>query len=237
MPNQADKWTEVPTLPAAVADWIARGIIAERWRDGARLRETEIAEELGISRGPVREALRILSERGLVRLAPRIGAVANGMSRSTITEVYELRAHIEALICRTAVPRLSDEDKQTLRRLLDQIIALRNAGRVDDMLATCWEFREALYRPTTNRTAMDLVRSLRTRLHSIPQVLRDDPEHLALAMTFYVRVTQAAVDGDTATVERLVSDFMIATGEQVVAAFKPGAATFSPAASGAPVWS
>ncbi|MFB9179974.1 GntR family transcriptional regulator [Dactylosporangium sucinum] len=232
-----DSWTDVPTLPAAIADWIARGIVAERWPDGARLREAEIAAELNVSRGPVREALRVLNERGLVRLAPRVGAVVNGMSRSTITEVYELRAHIEALICRTAVPRLSEADKDRLRALLDQIIALRNGDRIDEMLTTCWEFRETLYRPSTNRTALDLVRSLRTRLHSIPQVLRNDPAHITLAMTFYVRVTQAAIDGDTSAVERLVSEFMIKTGEQVVTAFRPGAADLAPAASGAPVWS
>ncbi|MDQ7903564.1 GntR family transcriptional regulator [Phytohabitans sp. ZYX-F-186] len=233
----AENWTDVPTLPAAVADWIARGIVAERWPDGARLRETEIAAELGVSRGPVREALRVLGERGLVRLVPRVGAVVNGMSRDTISEVYELRAHIEALICRSAVPRLTDADKDRLRGLLDQIIALRNANRVDEMLTTCWEFRETLYRPSSNRTALDLVRSLRTRLHSIPQVLRDDPQHIALAMTFYVRVTQAAVDGDTSAVERLVSEFMIKTGEQAVAAFRPGTAATTPARPGTPAWS
>ncbi|HEY0638581.1 MAG TPA: GntR family transcriptional regulator [Pseudonocardiaceae bacterium] len=237
MQTEVDGWNEVPTLPSAVADWIVRGIVAERWPDGARLRETEIAEELGVSRGPVREALRMLHERGLVRHVPRVGAVVCGVSTATITEVYEMRAHIEAFICRLAVPRLREEDLARLQALLTEIQALHEAGRHDEMYAVCWQFREALYARAGHGTAMELVRSLRARLHTVPQVLRGDPAHHELAVRFYTQVTEACVAGDTRSVEAQVSTFMIRAGEQVVARFRADARTLAPAAGLPQVWS
>ena len=66
---------DIPSLATSIVQWIAGNIIDGRWTPGERLNEVHIAEELGVSRAPVREALRTLGEQGLVTHVPRVGSV------------------------------------------------------------------------------------------------------------------------------------------------------------------
>ena len=82
---------------------------------GTRLRQEALAEEFGVSRTPVREALRQLQATGLVELLPNRGAVVRGPSAREIREAYEVRAELEGLAARLAADRISDRDFVRLR--------------------------------------------------------------------------------------------------------------------------
>jgi DNA-binding GntR family transcriptional regulator len=82
---------------------------------GTRLRQEALAEEFGVSRTPVREALRQLQATGLVELLPNRGAVVRGPSAREIREAYEVRAELEGLAARLAAERISDRDFVRLR--------------------------------------------------------------------------------------------------------------------------
>jgi DNA-binding GntR family transcriptional regulator len=81
---------------------------------GTRLRQEALADEFGVSRTPIREALRQLQATGLVELLPNRGAVVRGPSAREIREAYEIRAELEGLAAELAAERISDRD---LRRL------------------------------------------------------------------------------------------------------------------------
>ncbi len=82
---------------------------------GARLRQEALAEEFGVSRTPVREALRQLQTTGLLELLPNRGAVVRGPSAREIREAYEVRAELEGLAAELAAERISDRDLLRLR--------------------------------------------------------------------------------------------------------------------------
>ena len=82
---------------------------------GTRLRQESLAEEFGVSRTPVREALRQLQATGLVELEPNRGAVVRGPSAREIREAYEVRAELEGLAAELAAERISDRDLLRLR--------------------------------------------------------------------------------------------------------------------------
>jgi DNA-binding GntR family transcriptional regulator len=82
---------------------------------GSRLRQEALAEEFGVSRTPVREALRKLEATGLVELMPNRGAVVRGPSAREIREAYEVRAELEGLAAELAAGRISDRDLLRLR--------------------------------------------------------------------------------------------------------------------------
>jgi DNA-binding GntR family transcriptional regulator len=82
---------------------------------GTRLRQEALAEEFGVSRTPVREALRQLQATGLVELLPNRGAVVRGPSAREIREAYEVRAELEGLAAELAADRISDSDLFRLR--------------------------------------------------------------------------------------------------------------------------
>jgi DNA-binding GntR family transcriptional regulator len=82
---------------------------------GSRLRQEALAEEFGVSRTPVREALRKLQASGLVELLPNRGAIVRGPSAREIREAYEVRAELEGLAAELAAGRISDRDLLRLR--------------------------------------------------------------------------------------------------------------------------
>jgi DNA-binding GntR family transcriptional regulator len=103
---------------------------------GTRLRQEALAEEFGVSRTPVREALRKLQAGGLVELQPNRGAVVRGLSPREIRDAYEVRAALEALAARLAAERVSREQLRRLnhaqkefRTALERTAARRLDGR------------------------------------------------------------------------------------------------------------
>ncbi len=97
---------------------IRRGVLAP----GVRIRAEEVAEEIGMSRMPVREALRRLDSEGLVTLRPNRGAVVTGYEADEILELFEIRSVLEGLAARLAAPRFSahqrDESMDRLTRMI-----------------------------------------------------------------------------------------------------------------------
>ena len=98
-----------------VADGIQAQVLSGAVPVGTRLRQEALAEEFGVSRTPVREALRHLQATGLVELLPNRGAVVRGPSAREIREAYEVRAELEGLAAELAAGRISDRDLLRLR--------------------------------------------------------------------------------------------------------------------------
>ena len=99
-----------------VADAIQTQVLSGAVPVGTRLRQEALAEEFGVSRTPVREALRHLQATGLVELLPNRGAVVRGPSAREIREAYEVRAELEGLAAELAAGRISDRDLLRLRK-------------------------------------------------------------------------------------------------------------------------
>jgi DNA-binding GntR family transcriptional regulator len=114
------------TLADSTADALREQILAGSFSPGERLVEAEIARQLQISRGPVREALAKLREEGLVRDEPRRGWFVSDLTARDIDEIYELRSALEARAARLAIARGSAIE------LRDRFAELRAAARADD---------------------------------------------------------------------------------------------------------
>jgi DNA-binding GntR family transcriptional regulator len=119
------------TLSQRVRDHLRDEIVANRLAPGTRLQEEEIAAQLGISRAPVREALRLLAAEDLVTIAPRRGVVVRAMTPQEFLDAYQVREALEVLAVRLAVPRLSEEDLSALRRFNEE---MRRCARAGDAL-------------------------------------------------------------------------------------------------------
>ena len=93
------------TIPEQIATRVAAAIVNGEYRDGERLREQELAEAYGVSRGPVREALRALERYGLAVLLPRRGAYVVGLSLDVIAEAFNARAALAGIAVRQLTRR------------------------------------------------------------------------------------------------------------------------------------
>jgi DNA-binding GntR family transcriptional regulator len=101
-------------LSDQVKDRLLQGILDGRYPPGARIVETRVARELGTSQAPVREALRDLEALGVVETAAFRGARVRRPSADELLEAFVIRAELESLGARLAIPRLTDEDLETL---------------------------------------------------------------------------------------------------------------------------
>jgi phosphonate utilization transcriptional regulator len=109
------------TLPELVQREIERLILSGELRAGERLNELEIAQRLKVSRGPVREALRTLQEAGLVRFEKNRGAAVRVVSPEEAVEIYEIRGLLEELACGRVAERVTPQQIEQLRPLVDQM--------------------------------------------------------------------------------------------------------------------
>jgi DNA-binding GntR family transcriptional regulator len=119
------------TLREQVVDHLREEILSSRLAPGTELGEVALARSLGISRGPLREALGQLAAEGLVTIAPRRGAVVKRLSRQEFIDAYQVREALESLAIKLAVPRLSTADKSELHRMCEEMEDEAEAGNVD----------------------------------------------------------------------------------------------------------
>jgi DNA-binding GntR family transcriptional regulator len=117
-------------LSDQVKDRLLQAILAGRYPPGARIVETRVARELGTSQAPVREALRDLEALGVVETAAFRGARVRRPSTAELLEGFTVRAELESLGARLAIPRLTDEDFCVLAGYLDEMRRAADDGDV-----------------------------------------------------------------------------------------------------------
>lgn len=148
------------TIPYFLADRIKAGIIRWRYPPGSSLRETDLAAEYGASRGPVREALRILELQGLVIHAPRRGFKVKEYTTDDLRHLYRLRAQLEAEV----IDALSTKDVSSLCDVLDRTNAVMRAFAIrrdlEGYFSTNIEFHQLMIDSTESSV-------LRTILHQV----------------------------------------------------------------------
>ena len=122
-------------------DAVRRGIL----QPGERLMEIQLAEDLGVSRTPVREAIRKLEMEGYVIMMPRRGTYVADLSIRDINEVFEIRTSLESLASGLAAERIDEDELEKLQRLLVEIGAYIKSGDMESIVRTDTEFHDLLY--------------------------------------------------------------------------------------------
>src|SRR2546430_13019898 len=107
------------TLWQRAYEYLREEILSERLQPGTELQEVALSQQLGVSRGPIREAIGRLASEGLVTVRPRRGAVVRLLSKEEFLELYQVREALEMMAVKLAVPRLQPEDVEELQGLID----------------------------------------------------------------------------------------------------------------------
>lgn len=151
---------------------------------GSPLRQEALAEELGVSRIPVREAIRLLSSEGLVDVQPHKGAFVSMLSKDEVQEFFDLRQRLEPWLLHEAVPALTESALERARR----IVATMDTAVAEDWGALNWQLHETLYTAANRPAALAIVRGLHEkseryfRFQVVNAPIRDQAhqEHLQL---------------------------------------------------------
>jgi DNA-binding GntR family transcriptional regulator len=178
-------------LREVVFDSLREAIISGLLRPNERLMEIQLAEELGVSRTPVREAIRKLELEGFVVMVPRKGAYVAGVSLKDITDVFEVRASLEALACGLAAERITDEELENLERLLAQFA---ESGEVPEFVESDTGFHDHLYRCSRNTRLVQMLNNLRDEIQRFRAVSLGNPGRTRVALEEHRRIVEAVAE-------------------------------------------
>jgi DNA-binding GntR family transcriptional regulator len=192
---------------SAATEVIRQAIIDGRLPPGRRLKEEELARELGISRTPVREALVVLHAEGLVDAAPNRGAAVRSHSVEDLDDLYQLRALLEGYSTRRAATRLSEEAIRGLRE---------SCERFDDLLETAADMSELVKENLVfHQTILDSAGSARLaamvrQVIELPLVYRSyiwySPEQQRISAHYHWQITRALEARDAERAELVMKE-------------------------------
>ncbi|MFZ5650599.1 MAG: GntR family transcriptional regulator [Bacillota bacterium] len=151
-------------LREMVFESLREAIIQGRLKPGERLMEMQLAEEMGVSRTPVREAIRKLELEGFVVMIPRKGAYVSGISVRDIVDVFEVRAALEALAAGLAAERVTDKELEELERSIVLAAELGDKAELDAIVETDTNFHELIYKACRNERLVQIVTHLKEQI-------------------------------------------------------------------------
>jgi DNA-binding GntR family transcriptional regulator len=194
------------TLWQRVYDHLREEILAGHLKPGAELAEVALSEQLGVSRGPLREAIGRLAAEGLVTVRPRRGAVVRSLSKEEFLELYQVREALETMAVRLAVPRLAADDYATLQGLIETMARHAERGEVAEFFEANVAFHGHLFAASGNEKLVELYRQLlgqmgRYRLRSL--TLRGN---LQRSVAEHAAILRAAKRGDAERAAHLMSE-------------------------------
>jgi DNA-binding GntR family transcriptional regulator len=196
MPDQPDAIPQGHQAHARIVEDIRRGLLPP----GTRLREVDLAERLGISRTPVREALRMLEADGLVVHLPRQGAVVRSLDYAEVIELYEMRAVLEGTAARLAARVASDVELASLAALNEAFAAaLHDPAEAAEVNR---QFHAALMNAARNRFLRGSVAGLSKTMFILGRTTLMGPRRAEAAHGEHARVlgALAARDGERAEI-------------------------------------
>lgn len=187
-----------PTLTETLASAIADGILDGSLMPGTRLDEASLAQQHGVSRTPVREALRQLATSGLIDMRPRKGAVVSKATPDQVENLFVAMAEIEATCARLAAMSMTPIERRRLQARHEAMLALARAGDPDAYSDANIAFHLAIYAGAHNEPLAEFARSLRRRLAPFRRAQFRVEGRLMRSNQEHDTVVRAILSGDAA---------------------------------------
>jgi DNA-binding GntR family transcriptional regulator len=221
------------TASAAAADLIRQAIIDGRVLPGQRLKEEELAQQLGISRTPIREALLVLQTEGLLEATPNRGATVRSFDPADLEEMYDLRAMLEGHAARRAATRVTDEQLEELRASCDRFARLLEGDDIPALVAENGFFHDTILAAAGSERLSGMVR----QVVALPLVYKSyvwySPAQASASHHYHLQLVKALERGDGARAEIVMREHVFEARDVLVqhmAAAEPGSPPREPAA-------
>ncbi|HJP07070.1 MAG: GntR family transcriptional regulator [Acidiferrobacteraceae bacterium] len=180
-----------------------------------RLDERKLAESLGVSRTPVREAISRLEQAGLVKHYPRRGTFVVRKSKAEILEIIYAWASIESMAARLATLRASDEELSGLREMLGPVADTDGRAPIDEYSRTNIRFHQAIVSLAKSPLLTDLADGLFVHMRAIRTRTIQDDDRAQRSVIDHARIIRAIEQRQTETAESLVRDHALRLAEHV----------------------
>lgn len=209
------KIDEYLPLREVVFNTLRQAIIQGEFQPGERLLEVTIANKLGVSRTPVREAIRMLELEGLVVMIPRRGAEVANITVKDLRDALEVRMAIEALSVKLACERIDEEGKNELKQTCMAFKEAINSKLVPAIVEGDEAFHNTIYRASKNQKLINIAQNLREQVYRYRvEYVKDFSYHDNLIRE-HDQITMAILKGDATVAERVMNEHIF-NQEQIV---------------------
>ncbi|HPQ10354.1 MAG TPA: GntR family transcriptional regulator, partial [Bacillota bacterium] len=202
-PIQLDNYQPLREL---VFEAIREAIINGTLRPGERLMEEALAEELGVSRTPVREAIRKLELEKLVIMVPRKGAYVADLTKSDVKEVFEIRRALEGLAAQLAALRATDEQLEKLERYLVRIGEAIDREDIEQTIEIDEMFHDVLYKAAGNDRLEEMINNLREHIQRYRSTSLAHPGRMKQAFVEHRKLVEAIGKRDSKLAKKLAEE-------------------------------
>jgi len=195
---------------------LERRIVSGEIAVGAKLNEVDIANALGVSRGPVREAFRALDQAGLVRVEKNRGVFVRQVSLEEANEIYEVRAALEGLIGRLAAQRIDVDELEQLRAIVKKMAVLDKSRKAEAYFALNLEFHELVARAARNAALLTHYRRVVNELDLYRrETLTRNSDSIGVSTREHEAIVGALAKGDDRLTERLLVEHVLRSRERL----------------------
>ena len=163
---------------------------------GEKLIENKIANELKVSRTPVRDAFKQLTKEGLINYIPNKGCFAKGFTQKDMADVYAVRKAVEELAITRAVENATDENISALKEQLDLMSFYTQHGFYEKLLQANEDFHNMIYQMTSSRFIVQVLRAYQDYVHLARKTTLSKEENLPEIYEEHVRIFEAIRDRD-----------------------------------------
>jgi phosphonate utilization transcriptional regulator len=209
VPHPTIELLRTASLSSAAQQEIERMILDGEIGPGSKLTEAWLSERLGVSRGPIREAFRMLEEGGLVRQEKNRGVFVRDIPLEEALEIYDLRAAMDELVGRRLAETITPEQMKSARAIVERMDAAARAGDSDTYHLLNLEFHDALVGFTGNRKLAGVYRKLVKELALFRRRNLRDQELLPHSAAEHRAILKAIAAGDSEQAGRAMFDHVM----------------------------
>lgn len=195
------------TLISHLRELITQGELSA----GDKVPEQQLCERFGVSRTPMREALKVLASEGVLQLLPNRGAIVARISEEEIQELFPIMAALEAVAGEFACQRATNRDIARVRKLHDEMIAHYRNGAEGAYLSHNREIHRTIFDIAGNPTLSAFYHQILTRIHCFRFVVRKSPEHWSSAVAEHEEIIAALEARDGPRLASLLRDHVTGT--------------------------
>lgn len=203
-------------LREIVYEELKRQILVGEIAPGTRMMEVDLAEEMGVSRTPVREAIRKLEKEGLVTIEPRRGAYASDISIKDILDVLEVRQTLEGMAASLAARKVTEEEKQDFIRANAAYKAAILSGNTDEIIKNDEYFHQLIVNYSDNKTLTQLLSQVQELALRFRYIYYDDFSRYERMPKEHEEIEEAILSGDIAKAKIVAEEHVAHLKEFVI---------------------
>ena len=203
------------SLGSRVFHTIREDILAGKYAPNEELKEKTIGEELGVSRTPVREALRQLELEGLVSIIPNKGAYVVGITQKDMQDIYEIRCRLEGLCAAWAAKNISKEQLDELEEIVFRAEFHAKKGNAEQLVELDNKFHETLYAAAGSKELQRVLSDFHHYLQRVRKVTLMDEKRATESNSEHMMIVEALKEHDAKKAEKLATQHISSTAKNM----------------------